>query len=105
MQKRLQMMDLFEYIIKTWTRCNYDKKKKYHIDFCFTKEEHPIVYTIEMWSSTRFVRLSCVNVETKQNSQIQFSYATCIDSMNRFGIEKFLEIHMEMISNLIKNKE
>lgn len=105
MQKRLQMMDLFNYIIKNWTRCNYDKKKKYHIDFCFIKEELPIVYTIEMYSSTQLVRLYCKNIETDQYSQIQFTYATCIDNMNRFGIEKFLEIHMKMIYNLIKNKE
>lgn len=65
------------------------------------KEESPYTYIIEMWSSMKIVRFECRNVDGR-NAQIQFSYVTCLECINRFGIEEFLEHHKEMISNLIK---
>lgn len=98
-------MDLFEYIIGTWTRCNYDRKRKYHIDFDFMKDEYPYRFTIQMWSSTQRVELECLDFKTGITSSIFFSYATCLEFINRTGIEKFLEYHKQMLINSVKNKE
>lgn len=102
MERKLQMMDLFEYIIASWTRCNYDRKKRYHIDFDFTKTEEPYIFTIQMWSSEQVVKIICENMETEKHSQIVFTYTTCLDYINQFGIEKFLENHKKMLINIIK---
>lgn len=97
MPKSLQLMDVFDYIIKSWTRCNYDRKRKYHIDFDFCKETGNLIYTIQMYSSQQMVYLWCENKDTSKKFKMSFSYETFIDAINLAGdIEQYF-INIETI--------